>query len=126
MFRNLLPQDTRAIELASAGGLLLVSMGLCCGLPLEQSVTELYSSYFWAVIVGGLGAFQLLALTMYARLELLRCITALIAGSLWVWVALSSLKSHPYPADLGVLVLGISNLYGFTVTFLFLKKSWEN
>lgn len=123
LLRNFLPQDTRAVELASAQALCLVSVGIAVGVDLPATMEHLHPSLFWSVCSGLLGLLQATSLAGYPLLEPLRCWTALLCGATWVWLGLSGHATLP---DFAAASLGLTNLYGFAVGFLFLKKSWVN
>jgi len=123
MIRNLLPQDTRLAEFASAVGLILIAMMLptCeCSAALER----FHNISFWFVLLLITGALQLWALYDYPKLELLRCLVSWTNGSLWIWLTLSSLSSLDI-SDAATFAIGLANLYSFTINILLLRKKWE-
>lgn len=83
------------------------------------------SIQFWIIIFGTLGFLQLFSIVLHPSAEILRAITAWINGSLWIWIGISSAIIHFDPPIVGVLCLGVANLYGFALNILMLHKRWE-
>lgn len=118
MLHNLLPQDCRAAELLSAGSMLATAVYILAGSQSYQHILEYHPFQFWVAILTVLGCLQLIALAFHERLEVSQYLLALTNGSLWVWI--STVEQDP-----AAFFIGFSNLYAFSVGFLFLKKSWQ-
>jgi hypothetical protein len=119
MLNNLLPQDSRAVELASAGAMVATAIYVICGWGDYSELFKVHRYQFWVIVFSSFGMLQFVSLLFHEKLALLQCILALVNGTLWVW--LSALQQTP-----SAFFLGVSNLYAFSVGFLFLKKSWQN
>lgn len=118
MLHNLLPQDCRAVELASAGAMLAMAFYMLTGTRYVELCT-IHPYQFWVILFTVFGSLQLLALFWQHKMELQQFVMALVNGSIWVWLAFVAQE----PA---ALFIGLSNLYAFSVGFLFLKRSWLN
>lgn len=121
------PQDTRTSEFISAISLIIFS--ICCINRSHVNIDiipllKFHVVQFWVVITAVLGFIQLISVGLYPRTEILRIISSWVAGSFWVWISLTSYKVDP--SDIGVFVLGMANLYAFSVNSLLLRKTWEN
>lgn len=118
MLHNLLPQDCRAAELVSAGSMLAMALYMLVGTK-YTGLSAIHPYPFWVILFSVFGGLQLLALTWHHKMELQQSIMALVNGSIWVW--LSAVEQEP-----SAFFIGFSNLYAFSVGFLFLKRSWLN
>lgn len=116
MIRNLLPQDTRVIEIASALSMFALCFSLVIG-GMNHSILEFQTREFWSMVLFSFGALQLWSIIVYPKAELLRCIVAWITGGFWVWVGLSG--------DMTTFFIGIGNLYSFIINFNLLRRAWE-
>ena len=116
MIRNLLPQDTRIIEIASALSLIALCLSLVIG-NISHSILSFQSREFWSVVLFSFGVLQLWSIIVYPKAELLRCTMAWICGSFWVWIGISG--------DMATFFIGIGNLYSFIINFNLLRRAWE-
>lgn len=119
MLHNLLPQDTRAAELTSAGSLLGTSVYIFLSSQNYVELLRIHPFQFWSILLATLGGLQLLSLILHEKLELPQYVLALVNGCLWIWLSAVNLEPTFF-------FIGFSNLYAFSVGFLFLKKSWQN
>lgn len=126
MFSNLLPQDTRIAELVSCIAMLAVSASLFADGGITASMSQLHPPQFWGALLGAFGLLQLLSLLIHPGAETLRVSMAMCNGSWWVWLALTSMGAGQTPSDLGSFFLGVANLYGSTIGFLFLRQKWAS
>ena len=99
--------------------MLTVAFYMLVGGKNYSELLALHPFQFWAIFFSLFGGLQLLAVAMHKKLELLQSIFALVNGSIWIWI--SAVEQQPT-----VFFVGISNLYAFSVGFLFLKRSWQN
>lgn len=119
MLHNLLPQDCRAAELVSAGSMLAMAVYLLIGGKNYPQLLSLHPFQFWTILFSLFGGLQLLSLAMHEKLELPQYVLALVNGSIWIWI--SAVEQQPT-----AFFIGFSNLYAFSIGFLYLKKSWQN
>lgn len=124
MFSNLLPQDTRIAELVSCIAMLVVSLSLFSGGGITGSMVQLHPPQFWGAMLGAFGLLQMISLLLHPKVETLRVVTAMCNGAWWVWLSLTSMAAGQTPSDFGSLFLGIANLYGAMIGFLFLRQKW--
>lgn len=124
MIRNLLPQDSRIAELVSCFGILAVAASLFLDGGITAAMLDLHPPVFWGTLLTVFGALQLISLMLHPYTEPLRVFIAMMNGTWWVWLALTSMGSFQTPSDFGAFFLGVSNLYGSMVGFLFLRQKW--
>lgn len=122
MIRNLLPVDCREAELASSGALLLTAAYIACTGSVPVELSSIHTYPFWALLLAALGLLQFATLLLHPKLELAQSVTALCSGSWWIWFFFVTFNNNPH---FSALALGFSNLYAFSIGFLFLKKSWQ-
>jgi len=119
---NLFPQDTRVAELASCMALALLLLTiLVSGSPILMESSKPCIHWEWAIT--SLLILQLIGLLAYPKQELLRTIMCWVNGSFWVWVGLSSLSTDH--VAIGLLTLGLTNLYAFVVNVSMLRFTWK-
>ena len=119
MLHNLLPQDCRASEIVSAASMLSMAVYMAMAGTNYSELLRIHPFQFWVILFTIFGGLQLVSLIFHEQLELPQYVLALVNGSIWVW--LSAVVQDPI-----AFFVGISNLYAFSVGFLFLKKSWQN
>lgn len=125
MWKNLLPQGTRTIELCSGYALILTSFLMCLSaIPIIPELLILENSSMWVAITGIFGFIQVYSIYATPKLDILRCIMSWVAGCFWIWVAAISFHTTYEIEDIATLLLGISNLYGFVINFNLLHISW--
>lgn len=125
MIKNLLPEDTRIAELVSAISLIFLSLGISF---FDVNTIGLFAhetKEFWILALGMLGTLQFTSLVLYPKAEVLRCITAWINGSFWIWMAFSAISWNVSINDITSLILGFANLYAFVINTLLVWASWE-
>lgn len=123
MWNNLLPQGSRTVELYSSIGILAVAILMFLGvISTPIHLTNLDSRYSWNICLGVLGFLQFYSIWLYPKLELLRVITAWLAGCFWMWAGLD----HGGVDDIASIVLGMANFYGVIINFNLLHRSWQN
>jgi len=125
MVSNFFPQDTRVAELSSAGALILMGLFLPLHGEITPSMTALHPELFWSMLFFCLGGLQLSTLILYPRIEIGRVALALLTGTWWVFTALKGITTAPIPTDWGAFFLGVANLYGFMMGFLYLRSTWK-
>lgn len=124
MIRNLLPRDARCIELASSFGMLLLSASLALDMSITAYMHALHPPQFWALLLACLGGLQLVALLTYPRLDALRVGVAFVSGLWWAWLAMAGVDAALYPSDFAALMMGLGNLYAFTLGALTMRRTW--
>jgi ABC-type multidrug transport system permease subunit len=123
------PQDARSSELASAWGLIFLSILLSCSgfLGIDDAVLRMTQSIpFWVIICLIMGSLQLFSVALYPSVEILRAITAWVNGSMWLWIGFSSSYGHVAVSDAAAVCLGFSNLYAFSLNSLMIHKKWDD
>ena len=123
IIRNLLPQDTRAVEFPSAVALLLAGCLMTAGLIFDHPLIDIHPIPFWilfSMIVGGL---QFYALVEHPNSELLRTVMCWISGSFWIW---ASLATELDVASLATFALGFSNIMAFIINTVLLGEKWNS
>lgn len=123
---NLLPQDTRIVELTSGFALFIYGISMVFlghGATLEMAAMQ--QQQFWYIILIAFGVMQVASIVLCSSMEHLRFVLAWFAGTFWVWSASNYLHSLLTPVGVGALVLGIMNLYAFIVNLLLVKQSWK-
>ncbi len=126
MLNNLAPQDARCIEIAGAVAMLLIAIDLVLIGHVTSSMSALHPPQFWALALGSLAVLQLTSLLCYPVMEILRICLALLNGSWWVWLALTGMFNAPALSNWASLLLGVGNLYAFSVGFLLEKSAWKS
>ena len=127
MFKNFLPEDTRLAELASCISMLIISVLLVSGQLTSFYYTSLFILQrveFWAAIFLIFGGLQLLSILYYLKLDVLRCVTSLSNGCFLIWISLGTMAWDLQLTDISTFVLGITNLYAFTINSLQIGKVW--
>lgn len=122
-WRNLLPQDTRSVELASAGATVAFAMLLSLDGVSAEMMLSLRPSEFWAVVLGCLGFMQLLSLVVYPRLEVARMWTAWAGSCFWLWVGVGE---HMTGGSILCVVVAGSNFYAFVLGVMGLGRTWKS
>lgn len=98
----------------------MLATALCMVVGLRYAgLSAIHPYQFWVILFTVFGSLQLFALLWHQKMELQQSVMALANGSLWVWV--SFVEQEP-----SAFFIGFSNLYAFSVGFLFLKRSWLN
>lgn len=82
-------------------------------------LSEVHPYPFWVILFSLFGGLQLIAIRFHQCMGLQQYLMALVNGSIWIWI--SAVEQEPV-----AFFVGFSNLYAFSVGFLFLKKSWLN
>lgn len=127
MWKNLLPQGTRTVELCSGYALVITAGLLLAGALAPLTELEILDkSSTWAPILLIFGFLQIYSIYQYPRMEVLRTIMSWAAGVLWLWVSVVSFSYQYHIEDVGVLMLGIGNLYGFVINFNQLHIAWKH
>lgn len=123
IIRNLLPQDTRAVELPSAVGLLLTGLALLFSIIVDQSLLDIHPVEFWILFTFLVGSLQFYALLDFPKLEALRTVICWISGSFWIWV---SFNSNIDISALAAFSLGFSNIMAFIINTVLLREKWNS
>jgi hypothetical protein len=127
MWRNLLPNGTRTVELCSAYALIIVGILSLTGfMPEIPQLYNLDSNLTWGGVLFIFGLLQLLSIFFYPQLEILRTILSWVLGCLWVWLGVATPDGILRSEDIAAVLLGIGNLYGFIINFNLIKLSWTD
>jgi hypothetical protein len=124
-FKNLIPQDTRSIELCSAFSLIAISLWLTFTKSLPVEYLELDPISFWTFIAFIIGSSQLIGLWKYPLQEPIRISISWCAGTFWIWIALHT-GGINIPGDIASLFIGVSNLLAFVINTAIISKLWKN
>jgi len=120
MIKNMLPQDSRAVEIASAWAMIVMSFGMGLKLVDSSVLNTAHSAHFWITCLALLGLLQFWSLVLHPSAEVLRCLLAWVAGTFWVWLSLAD--GPPVPADFPAFTMGIGNLYAFVININLLRR----
>jgi hypothetical protein len=125
MWKNLLPQGTRVVELSSGIALIIVAILLIfSNLLMLPDIKGADNLNTWQILLLTFGSLQVLSIYKYPKLELIRIGISWLAGCFWIWISLVSIGSHLSIEDIGTLMLGIGNMYGFIINLNLLHISW--
>ena len=125
MWKNLLPQGTRTIELYSGLALFTTAwLILASILHIPVEFIALDSDMPWGVVLLIFGALQVLSIYQYPKLEVLRTCISWLVGCIWIWLAVAGPSDQFHIEDVAVLFLGLGNLYGFILSFNLLHIQW--
>lgn len=122
IIRNVLPQDTRSIELPSSVGLLIVCVFLFFDLLTGHHIFNIHPEEFWAIFLAVIGGLQLYALLDYPKMDLLRTAMCWVAGSFWLWIAFVP------PIDISSVAafgMGFSNIVAFIINTVIISEKWK-
>lgn len=87
-------------------------------------LSSLDSEEVCSIVILIFGSLQVYSIYQYPRLDLLRALSAWIAGCFWLWVGVSTYSTFNV-ANISAIVLGLSNLYGFIINFNLLVTAWQ-
>ena len=123
VFRHLLPQDTRSVELTSAFSLLILSLFLMTSSSATTEAMEsLHPVEFWATVTCIFGSLHLYSLIRLNKEEPVRLVISWASGTFWIWLGLSSGLNNP--GDIVTLILGVGCMITFLINTMILSKSW--
>lgn len=123
VFRHLLPQDTRSVELTSAFSLLILSLFLMTSSSATtESMDSLHPIEFWATVTCIFGSLHLYSLIRLYKEEPVRLVISWVSGTFWIWLGLSSGLNNP--GDIVTLILGVGCMKAFLINTTILSKSW--
>lgn len=126
MWKNLLPQGTRLVELCSGWALILIGiLVLLRAIPIPGDLVLLDRDMSWGFVLAAFGSMQIYSIAVAPKLELLRTLISWFAGCIWIWVAVVSLDYSYSIEDVATLMLGIGNLYGFIINFNLINTVWK-
>lgn len=118
--KNLFPQDTRVLELATSG--VLLTMAIQLGIyGIDPSMAAVQPIHFWVAVLSAFGTIQLIANLYHPYADMLRTFAALGCGALLLWVTLLG-AMHLSTG----LVLAASNMYAFVVNFNLMRHEWQS
>lgn len=110
--KNLLPDDTRIVELTTA-----ISMGLTSMLVLfTDNVHHLVKGFeTWFSTLFVLSMLQFISLVFIEKLEVIRVYSSLLIGGLLVYLGITHIGDASTFNYTTQIILGIANLYAFLV-----------
>lgn len=123
--KNLLPSDTRAVEIISGISLFLSSLFIFYGHDkfLSLHIIEAHHWLFWGIMFVIFGSYQIISVLNNWDV-MIRAILGLFIGAYWIWDGLSGLcQSQFVITDILPIVLGISCQYSFVVNLLYASKN---
>ena len=109
-WKNLLPDDTRIVELASAIAIFISVVLMFFGFGADH--TQYTSVLVFSAIISFL---QLLALVVLDHAEALRVYASLVMGGLMIYLGIVHSDSISVFNYVTMFTLGIANLYAFLV-----------
>ena len=125
MIRNFFPRDTRVIELCSAIALTLSAVFSALHLGVSFEMLNVHPPAFWFVLLLTFGITQLISLIYYPKVEVLRVFSSWFSGVLWVWLSVSALNWNLGPDRVAGMMMGIGNLYAFSININNLRILWR-
>jgi hypothetical protein len=120
MIKNMLPQDSRAVEIASAWALIFMSVCMLAGAVDIGPLQHAHDEIFWLIVLALIGLLQFWSLVIHPSAEVLRCVLAWVTGTFWVWLALAD--GPPTASDFATFTMGIGNLYAFVININLLRN----
>jgi hypothetical protein len=114
-----LPSDTKALELASSISSFGIGFSLVSGLTqLPEFMRLVHDLEFWWRLFVIVGCIQWLTIVFNQNTLMLRAISSWVAGAFWIWVGTSFLSSYSDMSGILALVVGIGNLYAYSINVL--------
>lgn len=127
MWRNLLPQGTRTVELCSAYALIFSGILMLTGvIPIVKELLILDTNATWGLLIIIFGIMQVYAILEEPRLEVLRTLLSWVAGCFWLWIGVICPDRSFSAEDIATIFLGVGNLYGFIINFNLIQVSWTD
>lgn len=127
MWRKLLPQGTRTIEICSAYAMLLGTILIASGvITYTPQLDTIDNNVTWVILLGIFGGLHLISVANTPRFDVLRTILCWVAGCFWIWISVVSIGPQLGLDDLSAFFMGIGNLYGFIINFNLIHKSWTD
>lgn len=107
--KNLLPDDTRIVELASAISVLISSILIYCG------ITSHDAGMLWVYFAALVSSTQLVSLVFPDSRESMRVYSSLIMGGLLIYIGFAHVGVDSVFNYVTQFTLGFANLYAFLV-----------
>lgn len=120
--KNLLPQDTRSVEITSAWSLIMLSLFLVLSSESTEAMESLHPVEFWSTVTCIFGSLHLYSLVRISKEEPVRVVTSWVSGSFWIWLSLSGGLNNP--GDIATLILGVGCMTAFLINTVILSESW--
>lgn len=125
MWKNLLPQGTRTVELTSGFALLISSILIMARIITDiPEIVGLDYIHTWTIVMAIFGGLHIFTLYEYPKLEFLRTALSWLSGCFWIWVSLAMSHIGISIEHVATFMLGIGNLYGFIINLNLLHISW--
>lgn len=124
IIKQLLPADTRPVELISGFSLFVMAiLIMTTGTKFfPPHLHDFHQWQFWGIVAGLFGGLQILAVAL-DDMEALRSVVSWFTGVYWIWSGLIQLVGpHAHFDDVVIMTLGASCLYAFIINLLFAKK----
>lgn len=122
--KNLLPQDTRILELCSAFSLIALAIYSGFGGRMQDPpLSNMHPNILWTIMFAFMGLTQLKGLLWYPREELVRVIMSWTTGSFWIFYVVSN-KIYS-PSDVIALFMGLELLIAFLINITVLSETWR-
>jgi hydrogenase/urease accessory protein HupE len=122
IIRNLLPQDTRAVEYPSGIALVFVGIFMILGIITDHPLVDIHPVEFWIVFSFLIGGLQVYSLINYDSAEPLRTAMAWVTGSFWLWVGF---KQGISLESIACIWLGFCNIAAFLINTVILSEKWK-
>lgn len=108
--RNLLPEDTRLVEIVSAVTMILSAVAAFFGLGADHGLhlPLVFSTFIIAVL-------QLISIVFLDRRTFCRVYSSLFMGGLMLYLSFLHIHTNEFYNYITQLVLGFANLYAFLV-----------
>lgn len=126
MWKSLLPQESRVLEIYSGLALLMLSIMSLSPYFLASDLLLIESRPTWTILSFIFGFLQLFSIYKYPNLEILRILLSWLIGCFWLWVGIVSTNYHISPEDLAAISLGLGCLYSFIINFNLVSLIWKN
>lgn len=119
---NFFPGETRVIELLSAFTILTTALLFMYDSTLADMISTQTPRLFWFLALLFLGLMQLVSLVEFPKLELARCVSALLVGVFWLWFFLVHFDNDHSAGKFVYFFLSIGNFYAFLLSHRGLMK----
>lgn len=123
MWKNLLPQGSRIVEILSGIGLCILGILNIFGMHSIIGLTSLDSLLTWGFLILLLGIIQIYAMYNLMTQEILKISASWVAGCLWTWIGLVSFADLN-TLNIAALLIGFGNLYAFILNFNVVTTVW--
>lgn len=126
VIKNILPNDSRTIELLSIAGFMVMSSFIRIDDYYEIWDFTKYPQSYWFFLFMSLGTLHLYSLLLYPKILWLQTVLCYISGIFWLYVGLPGNMLSFGPHHILSVLLGLALFYAFLINFLTIKANkWK-